>query len=84
MKLGSVPSMARKVNGAAVKALRSALGISQRSLAARAGIDASSLSGAEIGKHGLSPTVVRRIADALGCPVDAITSVEPEPEGVAS
>jgi transcriptional regulator with XRE-family HTH domain len=71
--------MARKTNGAAIRALRDALGIKQVSLAARAGISAPSLCNIEIGGEQPSAATVRRLAEELGVVLDAITYPVPEP-----
>lgn len=70
--------MVRKVNGASVSALRKALGISQVSLAARAGITPPFLSQIEHGARQPSPDVLRRLALGLGEPLDAISYVVPD------
>ena len=75
--------MARRVNGAAVRAIREALGISQASLARRASITESHLSQLERGINGASPQVTRRLATELGVPYEAVTqSVADAPEDV--
>ena len=78
--------MNRKVNGATVASLRKALGIPQNSLAARAGITPPFLSQIEHGVRQPSPGTLRKLADGLGVPLDAISHVvtTPEPEGMAS
>lgn len=76
--------MARKANGAAIKALRDALGITQKTLAARAEISREAISQVEHGKQGLHPTKLRLVALGLGVPIDAISTREPEPDEVAS
>ncbi len=76
--------MNRKTNGAAIASLRKLAGISQRTLAARAGIDPSYLSLIERGDRQPEPPVIRRLADELGVPLDAITYPVPEPDAVAS
>jgi transcriptional regulator with XRE-family HTH domain len=65
--------MLRKTNGATIRVLREALGISQASLAARAGLSKSYLCEVELGTY--QPTIARtqRIAGALGVTLDAIT-----------
>lgn len=64
----------RALNGASVRELREALGISQRDLAARCGITQGGLSNVERDVPNSSgPLLPRKIADALGVPVDAIT-----------
>ena len=76
------PNMAREANGAAIRAIREALGMSQAFLAARANTAAGHLSCVERGLHHASPQLIRRIATELGVPVAAISSVVPEPEDV--
>lgn len=68
----------RQVNGAAIKAIREAMGISQRSLAARACISASQLSNVETGANGMSPQAIGNIAGILGVSLDAITYPVPD------
>ena len=63
----------RDLNGTAVKALREAFGISQGDLAERCGIASSYLCNLERGRRQPSPMVARRIAGALGVPLDAVT-----------
>ena len=75
--------MARKANGAAIASLREAFGISQRSLAARIGIRPSALCKIELSANGASPATIRRIAEELGVPVDAITYPVQEAEAVS-
>jgi DNA-binding XRE family transcriptional regulator len=81
--LSNVPRMARKANGAAIRSIRHALGISQQTLAGRVGVSAAALSLVEHG-GGMRLENLRRLADSLGVPLDAITTAIPEPEEVAS
>jgi len=81
--LSNVPRMARKANGAAIRSIREALGISQQTLAERVGISAAALSLIERG-GGMRLENLRRLATALSVPLDAITTAIPEPEEVAS
>jgi transcriptional regulator with XRE-family HTH domain len=74
--------MARRANGAAIASLREALGISQRSLAARIGIRPSALCKIERSANGAGTETIKRIATELGVPLDAITYPVPEPEPV--
>lgn len=76
----------RNLNGATVRVVREALGISQRDLAARCDITQGALSNIERGIHGTTPETNRRIADAMGVPLEAITypAVAPEPAAAAS
>ena len=63
----------RLTNGAAVAALREALGIKQVELAARCDISPPFLSNIEAGRKQPGPKTARALADALGCPLSAIT-----------
>lgn len=76
----------RRTNGVAIRELRIALGISVTDLAASAGLDRTALW--RIEKDGTQPRpgTLRKIADRLGVPLDAITSrvADPEPEDVKS
>lgn len=74
--------MPRRTNGATIREVRKALGISQRSLAARTGVSAPAMCQFESGAAQPSPATVKRIADELGVPLDAITY--PVAEAVAS
>lgn len=71
-------AMPRRANGDAIAALRTTIGISQRDLAARAQIAAPFLSQIEHGHREPSPVVLRRLADALGVKLNAITHAVPE------
>ena len=75
--------MARKANGAAIKALREALGISQETLAGRVGVSRVAISLVESG-GGMRLENLRRLAIGLGVPMDAVSTGQPEPEEVAS
>jgi transcriptional regulator with XRE-family HTH domain len=72
----------RQVNGAAVRAIREAAGISLAELAGRALIAKSHLSQLERGVNGASMPVARRIATELKVPIDAITTAAPDAEAV--
>jgi len=72
--------MARTANGASIASHRKLIGLSQRALANQAGIAAPFLSQIEHGDRQPSPAVLRRLADALGVPLAAITNAVPEPE----
>lgn len=76
----------RRTNGVAIRELRAALGISQADLASAAGIDRTAVWRIERAGSQPRPATLRKIADRLGVPLDAITNVvhEPEPEDVAS
>lgn len=68
----------RRINGAAVRAIRLALGISQASLARRAEISKAQMCQIELGTNGASPEVGRRLAAELGVSYDAITQAAAE------
>lgn len=63
----------RNVNGAAVKALREALGHRGGEFATRCEISHAYLSNVEHGRKQPSAAVARRLADELGVPLAAIT-----------
>lgn len=61
------------INGAAVRAVRGALGLNLTTLAIDTVLSTGYLSNIESGrKPRVSPEVRKRIADRLQCPVDAI------------
>jgi transcriptional regulator with XRE-family HTH domain len=70
--------MLRKTNGATIRAVREALGISLTSLAARARLSKGYLSDVETGGCQPSAEVIQRIAAELGVPLDAITYPAPD------
>lgn len=76
--------MARTINPAALREIRGLVGISQRELARRCDLAETTVTNIEGGKHGVSPAVMRRLADTLGVSLDSITSPVPEPVSVAS
>ncbi|MEV7264010.1 helix-turn-helix transcriptional regulator [Micromonospora aurantiaca] len=63
----------RAANGAAIKALREALGKEQAALAAEVGVGSTHLSNIEAGRRQPSPVLMGRIAAVLGVPLAAIT-----------
>jgi transcriptional regulator with XRE-family HTH domain len=65
--------MQRLTNGAAIRAIREPTGLKQFELADLAGISKSHLCKIEQGTEQGSPAAVRKIADALGVPLAAIT-----------
>lgn len=66
--------MGRRANPASIRALREALGIRISDLARDVEISVAYACNIEAGRKEPSPAVVRRIADRLGVPLDAITS----------
>jgi transcriptional regulator with XRE-family HTH domain len=78
----------RRTNGVAIRALREALGISVTDLAASVGLDRTALWRIEKDGTQPRPDTLRKIADRLGVPLDAITSRvtdgDPKPEVKAS
>lgn len=67
------PRIKRHVNGAAVRALREALGIRHMDLAMRADITRGTLSHIESGSRQVSAATLRKIAQGLGVSVEAIS-----------
>lgn len=71
--------MARNTNGAALRSIRELAGVPQYRLAEHLGIKKSTMSQVESGRHNLHPEKLRKAADYLGVPLDAISTVTPEP-----
>ena len=65
--------MSRRTNGASIRAIREPLGMKQHELADAAGISRSHMNKIEQDVEQPSPAVIRKIADALGVPLAAIT-----------
>lgn len=63
----------RRVHGPAVRVIRERTGIKHGIFAIQVGITPGYLTNIEKGHKQPSPAVARAIADALGCPLDAIT-----------
>jgi len=76
--------MPRAINTAALREIRELVGISQRELGRRCGISPTTITNVERNKHGVSPELQRKIADALGVKLDAITSPVRETAPVTS
>ena len=70
--------MARVINPQALRDIRELAGVGQGDLAARCGISQGALSNIERKKSGVSPEVMRKLADALGVSLDSITIPLPE------
>ena len=58
--------------GAALRALRDEVGISQEELAGRSGLDRTYISGIERGRRNPSVRSLQRVSDALGITLDVI------------
>ena len=67
--------MQRRVNGAAIRAIRMALGIPQQDLAERSGISRSHMNKIESGAEAPKFETAVRIAGQLGVTIDAIAPV---------
>ncbi|SEB28913.1 DNA-binding transcriptional regulator, XRE-family HTH domain [Arthrobacter woluwensis] len=65
--------MKRRINGTAVRVIRDLAGIRHMDLAARAGISRGSLTHVESGSRDVSAATLRKIADALRVPLEAIS-----------
>lgn len=72
-----------KLNREALVVIRERSGLSKTALAERAGIDRTLVHRLENGERNASVTVIRKLADALECPVLAIASNEYQPEAAA-
>lgn len=64
-------------NGAAIRAIREARGIPLGDCASTCDISYSYLSNIEAGRKNASPALLRKLADALGCSLAAISSARP-------
>jgi transcriptional regulator with XRE-family HTH domain len=73
----------RQLNPAALREIRQLAGVTQAELARRAGIHPRTMTNIELGKHGVSPQLIVKLAEGLKTPVDAITHLVPDPEAVA-
>jgi transcriptional regulator with XRE-family HTH domain len=76
--------MARAINPAALREIRTLVGLSQRELARRCEISETTVTNIERDKHGVSPALMRKLADQLGVAIDAITVPVPEPEAATA
>ena len=59
-----------------LKSLRRRAGLTERELAARAGLTHSTVAFLETGKHAALPSTVRKLADALGVPAAELAAHE--------
>jgi len=71
------------LNREALSVIRERTGYSQAQLAARAGVDRTLVFRLEQGTRNASPTVIRKLADALGVPLHAILGPESASSEVA-
>lgn len=60
------------LNRSALAAIRERTGYSQAELAKQAGVDRTLIFRLEKGERNASPTVIRKLADALQCPLHAL------------
>lgn len=67
----------RIAHGAAIRAIREAVGVSISAFAPRCDVSQGYMSRVELGKQP-SPQVLRNIADQLGVPLDAVSYVIPD------
>lgn len=65
--------MARAINRTALREIRDLVGVTRRELGSRCGVAGGTITNIELGKHGCSPELQRKLADALGVKLDAIT-----------
>lgn len=70
--------MSRKINGQAVRSMRELLGVKHGVFAIDVGISPGYLTNIEAGRKQPAPDVQRAIAQRLGVPLDAITSITSE------
>ena len=66
------------LNRAALIEIRERSGLSKTELAQRAGVDRTLVHRLENGERRATPTVMRKLADALACPLMAIMGPEEE------
>lgn len=72
-----LPMSQRIAHGAAIRAIREAVGVSISAFAPRCDVSQGYMSRVELGKQP-SPQVLRNIADQLGVPLDAVSYVIPD------
>lgn len=73
----------RKLNGSSVRVIRELTGISMTDLAGRIGVAKATMSNIERGIHGTTPETNRKLAEAMGVPLESITYPVAEHEPVA-
>lgn len=71
------------LNRAALIEIRSRSGLSKSALAERAGVDRTLVHRLENGERNATPTVMRKLADALQCPLMALLGPSDDPESAA-
>ena len=64
------------LNRAALVVIRERSGLSKTGLAERAGVDRTLIHRIENGERNATPTVIRKLADALECPLMALIGPE--------
>ena len=67
-----VPSRHMNLNRAALVVIRERSGLSKNALAERAGVDRTLVHRIENGERNATPAVIRKLADALDCPLLAL------------
>lgn len=84
LRCAKIIPVQRQVNGAAIRAIREPLGITQQELATRAEISRSHMNKIENGTETPKLDTAARIARGLGVPLDAIAPVIEQPQPVTS
>lgn len=70
----------RVAHGPAIRAIREATGVSISAFAPRVGVTQGYMSNVELGHKAPTVELMRRIADQLAVPLDAVSYVVPECE----
>lgn len=73
-----------KLNRESLTTIRERSGLSKTALAELAGVDRTLIHRLENGERNASPTIIRRLADALDCPLMALIGPADAPGAVAS
>ena len=66
------------LNRESLVTIRERSGLSKSALAERAGVDRTLVHRLENGERNATPTVIRKLADALGCPLMALLAPNEE------
>lgn len=72
-----------KLNKDSLRTIRERSGLSKTVLAERAGVDRTLVHRLEKGERNASPAIIRRLADALDCPLMALIGPASDAEAVA-